>query len=80
MTDAASHYLDITQETCPLTFVRTKLMIERMPAGSILELRLKGEEPLRNIPRSLRELHHQVLSLEPEDDRTGIFRMTIRKG
>lgn len=60
-------HLDITDQVCPLTFVRTKLQIERMAPGQILAVRLKGSEPLKNVPRSVRELGHTVLSLEPED-------------
>jgi len=58
--------LDITAETCPMTFVRVKLAIERLGAGEILDVRLKGQEPLRNVPRSLAEHGHTVLELVPE--------------
>jgi TusA-related sulfurtransferase len=58
--------LDITAETCPMTFVRVKLAIERLGEGETLEVRLKGEEPLRNVPRSLAEHGHTVLELVPE--------------
>ena len=58
--------LDITGEVCPLTFVKTKLLVERMATGQIAEVRLQGAEPLENVPRSLKELGHTILSLEPE--------------
>src|SRR4051794_25380655 len=35
--------LDITAETCPMTFVRTRLALDRMAAGETLLLRLRGE-------------------------------------
>ncbi len=60
-------YLDITPDTCPITFVRTKLALERMEPGQVIEVRLRGAEPLKNVPRSVREHGHTVLSLEPED-------------
>ncbi|MEQ8195888.1 MAG: sulfurtransferase TusA family protein, partial [Rhodospirillales bacterium] len=53
--------LDITGEVCPLTFVKTKLLIERMAPGQIAEIRLRGAEPLENVPRSLGDLGHAVL-------------------
>ncbi|OHC82224.1 MAG: hypothetical protein A3G73_10990 [Rhodospirillales bacterium RIFCSPLOWO2_12_FULL_67_15] len=62
-----SHALDITADICPMTFVRVKLAIERLAAGETLEVRLKGEEPLRNVPRSLAEHGHTVLELVPEN-------------
>ena len=29
------YFLDITADVCPMTFVKTKLMLERMPPGAI---------------------------------------------
>ena len=49
-----------------MTFVRVKLAIERLDAGETLEVRLKGAEPLANVPRSLAEHGHTVLELVPE--------------
>ncbi len=59
------HYLDITGDTCPLTFVKTKILIESMAPGELAVVRLKGAEPLGNVPRSVREHGHQVIRLEP---------------
>ncbi len=76
------YYLDITQEVCPLTFVRTKLLIERMSSGETAEIRLKGAEPLENVPRSVREHGHEVLSLELAGggpDTEEIYLLRIRK-
>lgn len=61
------HFLDITDDTCPLTFVKTKLLIEDMVPGDIAVVRLKGAEPLGNVPRSVREHGHEVISLEPAE-------------
>ncbi len=75
--------LDITAETCPMTFVRVKLAIERLGEGETLEVRLKGAEPLRNVPRSLAEHGHTVLELVPENPAaTGLdapHRLRVRK-
>ena len=60
--------IDITGEVCPMTFVRTKLKLERMQPGEILAVRLRGEEPLRNVPRAAREEGHGILSIEPSGD------------
>lgn len=59
-------FLDITGEICPLTFVKTKLAIEKAETGDVLEVRLKGKEPLENVPRSVREHGHEILELTPE--------------
>lgn len=74
-------FLDITAEVCPLTFVHTKLLIERMAQGQTAEIRLKGTEPLNNVPRAVAAQGHEVLSLEPEDHAgaTSVYRLRIRK-
>jgi TusA-related sulfurtransferase len=52
--------LDITGLTCPMTWVRTKLELERMAAGEALEVRCRPGEALENVPRSAREAGHRV--------------------
>jgi TusA-related sulfurtransferase len=49
-----------------MTFVKTKLLLERMAPGEIAEVRLKGAEPRDNVPRSVRDHGHEVLALELE--------------
>ena len=74
--------IDITKEICPLTFVKTKLLIEKMRPGQIAQVRLCGTEPLENVPRSVNELGHTILSLEPEDSAAsaeGIHNLIVRK-
>lgn len=81
MTENANYYLDITADVCPMTFVRTKLLVERMRPGETLEVRLKGAEPLINVPRSVAELGHEILGLTAEDEQgaPGAYRLLIRK-
>ncbi len=77
-----THHLDITPETCPMTFVRTKLMIEEMAPGELAEVRLKGAEPLENVPRSVADMGHSVLLLEAVNGggaERGVFRLLIKK-
>ncbi|WP_144300017.1 sulfurtransferase TusA family protein [Elioraea rosea] len=64
--DAADIALDITADICPMTFVRTRLLLDRSAPGAVLTVRLKGREPLANVPRSARDLGHTVVSLAPE--------------
>jgi TusA-related sulfurtransferase len=76
--------LDITDETCPLTFVRTKLLLERMAPGQVAVVRLKGAEPLDNVPKAVRDHGHTVLSLTLEDSATpdkadAIYRLVVRR-
>jgi TusA-related sulfurtransferase len=52
--------LDITGVTCPMTWVKTKLELERMVAGEELEVRCREGEALENVPRQAREAGHDV--------------------
>ncbi|MBF0460949.1 MAG: sulfurtransferase TusA family protein [Magnetococcales bacterium] len=65
VTDA---FIDITGEVCPLTFVRVKLKLETMAAGTTLGIRLNPGEPLDNIPRSLQEEGCRIVSLTPDGE------------
>ncbi|MBX5480372.1 MAG: sulfurtransferase TusA family protein [Myxococcaceae bacterium] len=69
--------VDITGESCPMTYVRTKLKLEAIAPGALLEVLLRGDEPLRNVPRNAREEGHEVVSLEPRPD--GSWRLLLRK-
>lgn len=70
--------LDITRDRCPMTFVRTKVRLEELEPGEVLELELKGEEPHRNVSRSLREEGHTLLRDQPGED--GRWSLRVKKG
>ena len=61
-----------------MTFVRTRLALDRMDKGQTLLVILKGEEPVRNVPRTAREQGHEVLSMETDAD--GVTRLLLRRG
>ncbi len=52
--------LDISALTCPLTWVHTKLELDRIGPGEALEVRCSPGEALENVPRSAREAGHGV--------------------
>jgi tRNA 2-thiouridine synthesizing protein A len=70
--------IDITRDVCPMTFVRTRLALDKMAPGETLLVTLKGQEPLKNVPRTATEQGHEVLSLET--DASGLTRLLIRRG
>lgn len=70
--------IDITAETCPMTFVKTRLALDAMAEGQVLLVRLKGEEPLANVPRAAADQGHEPLDLIYLDDGSAI--VVIRKG
>lgn len=59
-----------------MTFVRTKLRLERLKPGEILKVRLRGEEPLRNVPRAARDEGHTILGIEAQGE---VHIVTIRR-
>lgn len=67
--------LDITAESCPMTFVRTRLALDRLPAGAVLAVRLRGDEPRRNLPRTATEQGHAVLSCDDHPDGSTLLRL-----
>lgn len=69
--------LDITNEICPMTFVRTRLALDRLRSGDVLHVRLLGEEPRRNVVANARSLGHTLLADEPGPD--GVRLVAIRK-
>ena len=73
----ADEFLDITDVVCPMTFVKTKVALEDLDDGQILELRLNDGEPIQNLPRSLKDDGHKILELANNDD--GTFTIWVEK-
>ena len=79
MSKSPNLFLDITSDVCPITFVKTKLLIERMRPGEIATVLLADGEPLQNVPRSVREHGHKVLALGPDPQKAGVYVLRLRK-
>ncbi len=45
---------------CPMTWVRTKVELDRLDPGETLEVTLPAGEAVENVPRSAREAGHDV--------------------
>ncbi len=75
---APDYVLDISGETCPMTFVRTRLALDRLRPGQTLLIHLRGDEPRRSVPETAAGLGHAVLALESDAD--GATRVLLRKG
>lgn len=69
--------IDITAETCPMTFVRTRLALDSMSAGDILLVRLRGEDPRANVPRAAADQGHDLLDMFDLPDGSAV--LVIRK-
>ncbi|NJO77924.1 MAG: sulfurtransferase TusA family protein [Cyanobacteria bacterium RM1_2_2] len=68
--------LDLRGVPCPLSFVRAKLRLEKMPAGSLLEVWLDPGEPIEQVPDSLKMAGYDVEQIE---DRSNFFALQVRR-
>lgn len=69
--------IDITSVTCPVTFVKTKVALDEMDEGQVLQVHLNDGEPRQNVPRSVADEGHEVLKLDDNGD--GTYELYIRK-
>lgn len=53
--------LDITRDHCPMTLVKTKLKLQQMEQGDLLEILLKSEKTLEEIPKTATGQGYRVL-------------------
>ena len=68
--------LDLRGVICPVNFVKTKLKLEEMNIGEILEVFIDAGEPIANVPRSIKEEGHKIIKVEKIDSH---FRLLIEK-
>ncbi len=68
--------LDLRGVICPYNFVKTKLKLETMEQGQILSVILDAGDPIRNVPQSVSNEGHTILSQEPVDQS---YRVVIRR-
>lgn len=68
--------LDLRGVICPYNFVKTKLKLETMSQGQVLSVLLDDGDPIRNVPRSVENEGHTVLSQERVDQ---AYRVLIRR-
>ena len=72
-----NYKLDITKDHCPMTFVKTKLELEKLKKGDILEVLLTEGEPLENVPKTVKEQGYKILEISHSDN--NIYRILIKK-
>jgi sulfite reductase (ferredoxin) len=68
--------IDLLGVKCPFNYVKTKIKLETMSSGSVLEVLLDAGEPSENVPRSIKNDGHQVVSLTEEN---GHFKLIVEK-
>ena len=68
--------IDLRGVLCPINFVKTKLKLETMEDGQVLEVTLDDGEPMRNVPRSLKADGHKIIKVEKLD---GGYKLLVKK-
>lgn len=76
MTDRPNKVLDCIGLYCPEPVFRTRLALDEMEAGQVLEVTADDPAAEEDIKRLVRRLGHEVLSLESDDDQV---KFVIRK-
>src|SRR5438876_737114 len=68
--------LDLRGVMCPINYVKTKLKLEMMEPGEVLEVWLDAGEPIKNVPQSLRNDGQNVISEVPVES---YYKVTVEK-
>lgn len=55
--------LDLRGTVCPFNYVKTKLKLEEIGNKDVLEVTIDDGEPIRNVPRSIKEDGYKILSI-----------------
>ncbi|MBD2105110.1 sulfurtransferase TusA family protein [Leptolyngbya sp. FACHB-261] len=69
--------LDLRGTPCPINFVRAKLQLDRMQAGQMLEIWLDAGEPLEQVPGSLSQEGHEIITVQ---DQGSFFILQVCRG
>lgn len=77
MSTKSDDFIDITDLICPITFVKSKMKLEDLDAGQILEVKMNEGEPISNLPRSFRDEDHKVVQVDDNDD--GTYNVFVEK-
>ncbi len=67
---------DFRGVACPMNFVKTKIALSPMQSGQVLEILLDDGQPIQNVPGSVKQEGHTVLSTEKVDN---YWRVLIKK-
>lgn len=73
----ADKSLDIRGEVCPYTLVKSKLAVENIEVGQILDIIMDYPEAASSIPKAMLNYGHSVLKVEKINPKEWIVR--IRK-
>ena len=69
--------LDLTKDKCPITFVKTKVALEKLGLEDQLTVKINEGEDLDSMKKSLGEIGFQIIKTKLVEK--GIFEIIIKK-
>jgi len=69
--------VDLKGQVCPYTFVRSKLAIEKMELGQVLEVVLDHKPAVENVPKSMENEGQKVLKIDQTGEKE--WHLFVRK-
>jgi len=67
-TSAEARVKDFRGVACPMNFVKTKIELSSIIAGNLLEIWLDDGQPIQNVPGSVRNEGHEIVSVTQVQD------------
>lgn len=71
------HQLDLRGVACPMNFVKTRLFLDKVPAGDVIDVLLDDGEPVESVSSSVAAEGHAIE--QPIKCPEGHCLLTIRK-
>lgn len=59
--------INLKGEVCPMTFVKTRLALEKVDYGERIKVIFDSKEAETNVPKSLEELNHKIIQIDKLD-------------
>ncbi len=76
--DRVAKVIDLRGEVCPYTFVKSKLVMEEMARGEVLEVVLDFPPAVRNVAKSMEMEGHEVMDVREVNPMS--WKIVVRKG
>ncbi len=73
------HQLDLRGVACPMNFVKTKLRLDKLAGGDLLEVLLDQGEPYESVTESVQAEGHTIEQSKVEDGGFASLRIRVNK-
>ena len=77
--ESKTRNVDLRGEVCPYTFVKSKLIIEEIEPGEILEVIVDYAPASTNVPKSMEMEGHEVLGVEQIKDGEWVIKLRKKR-